>query len=92
MPLTIPEQTLVTIAEIIGEATGIDSSEVSAEDELVEDLELSTDLEFTQIVAKINKAFDIELHEDQFLEEYEGLDKVTVRDLAQRVTEELELG
>jgi len=78
---------LQKISEIVSETTGNDPAEMSADSDLIEDLNFS-DVEFKRLVVAVNKHFHISLNSREAnLEEIQ-----TLGEFADIVAEETELG
>ena len=81
------QETLEKLNDIIVEVTGNDPEVVKPESDLEEDLGVVLDEDFERLIQAVNQAFEVELDPEEVSDVV-----ATVKDLANIIEEELELG
>lgn len=78
--------------QLLTDITGNDIEEVVPDADLEEDLGLDLDVDISRLVDRINKEFEIELHEKAVYKELTEEAHASVAELAKLVYDEYELG
>lgn len=85
-------QTLSQLKDIMSTMVGVDPSEIEPEHALGVDLEFADEVSLKQLIIRINRAFDLSISLEEIEEKFPVAENILVAELAQLITEEVELG